>query len=127
MPPPSPQAGLGGRVDVASESMTDERRRAPRYSMDVPGELVLSGGRRISVRIVNIGQLGALVSIADLEVAILAGERAALTHPQIDADGKASDEIVRTAGAVVRVDLDFADAGVSRHMAMYFDGGAEPD
>ena len=94
--------------------------------MDVPGELVLSGGRRISVRIVNLGQLGALVSIADLEVAILEGERAALTHPRLDEVGNAVDEILETAGAVVRVDLDFAEAGVSRHMAMYFDGGASP-
>ena len=28
--------------------------------------------------------------------------------------------------AVVRVDLEFSDAGVSRHVAIYFDGGAPP-
>lgn len=106
--------------------MTDERRRAPRYALDVPAELFLSGGRRISVRIVNIGQKGALVQIADLEVAVLEGERAMLEHPLLDAEGHAAAETAKTAGAVVRVELDFADAGVSRHMAMFFDGGAGP-
>lgn len=34
----------------------------------------------------------------------------------------------RTPGAVVRVDLEFSgQSGVSRHLAVYFDGGAMPE
>ena len=91
----------------------------------MPGELFLSEGRTIPVRIVNLGTLGALVAIQDLEEAVLEGERVVLDHPLLETEEQGRRG--RTAGAVVRVDLDFSDAGVARHLAVYFDGGSAPD
>lgn len=103
-----------------------DRRRAQRHVVNVPGELCLSEGRRISVRIVNLGVLGALIQVTDLEEAILEGERAVLEHPVLD-DGLPTGELQRTVGAVVRVELDYGQEGVTRHLAVFFDGGAPPD
>lgn len=94
--------------------------------MDLPGELFLSHGRCIPVRIENLGQLGALVAAADLEEAVLEGERVVLGHPVLGDDGPTT-ETARTAGAVVRVDLEFSDTGVWRHLAVFFDGGSKPE
>lgn len=105
---------------------TSERRRVERHRLDVQGELFLSHGRCIPVRIVDLGVLGALVAIGDLEEAVLEGERVVLGHPLLE-DGHAVPGRSKTAGAVVRVDLEFSDAGVSRHVAVYFDGGAHPE
>ena len=110
---------------------TPERRRAGRHDVDLRGELFLSAGRCIPVRIVNLGQLGALIQIADLEEAVLEGERVALGHPLLtdpEEEGLvAAEETARTPGSVVRVDLEFSSSGVSRHLAIYFDGGAPPE
>ncbi len=102
-----------------------DRRRAERHAVNVAGELCLSGGRRISVRIVNLGRLGALVQIGDLEEAVLEGERAVLVHPLVS-DGATLAELGRTAGVILRVELDFATEGVSRHVAVFFDDGPPP-
>lgn len=112
---------------------TPERRRAGRHAVDLRGELYLSESRCIPVRIVNLGQLGALIQIADLEDAVLEGERVVLQHPILgEPDGsegapEVGEDSARTPGAVVRVDLEFSSTGVSRHLAIYFDGGAAPD
>jgi hypothetical protein len=103
-----------------------ERRKADRHTVDMPGELFLSRGRCIPVRIVNLGALGALIQVSDLEVAVLEGERVVLGHPAVG-DESAPDETTRSAGSVVRVDLEFAETGVSRHVAVFFDGGAPPE
>ena len=117
-----------------------ERRRAGRHDVDLRGELFLSAGRCIPVRIVNLGQLGALVQVADLEEAVLEGERVVLGHPLLSepepaspgTDAEAispatSEETARTPGSVVRVDLEFASTGVSLHLSTASDGGAPPE
>lgn len=111
---------------------TPERRRAARHAVDAQGSLFLSEARCIPVRIVNLGQLGALIQIADLEEAVLEGERVVLEHPTLtDPEGGEGAPVVgeaaRTPGCVVRVDLEFSSSGVSRHLAIYFDGGAPPE
>jgi hypothetical protein len=103
-----------------------ERRRAERHPVDMAGSLHLSQGRRVPVRIANIGPLGSLLRVTDLEEPIFEGERAVLEHPAI-LDGRPQAKSVRTRGAVVRVEMDFADDGVSRQLAVYFDGGPLPD
>ena len=87
------------------------------------GEVRLGAGRRVAVRIRNLGPLGALVQASDLEEAVLEGERALLVHP--DEDG--SERTCRTPCAVVRVELEFEEAGVRRELALYFDGGPPPE
>jgi hypothetical protein len=103
-----------------------ERRRAERLPVDMAGDVILSEGRKVAVQIVNIGPLGALLKVVDLEEAVFEGERAVLDHPAI-VDGKPQHKRARTRGAVVRVEMDFAEEGVSRHLAMYFDGGPLPE
>ncbi len=73
----------------------------------------------------NIGELGALLAVPDLEVDILEGERAALEHPRM-VDAKPQKEIVRTPGAIVRVELEMEVGGILRQVALYFDGGPLP-
>ncbi len=113
--------------------MGDERRSSERLPVDLPGELFLSAGRRVAVRIQNIGRLGALVQITDLEDAVLEGERAVLDHPVLD-DETAADlsklldgKRALTPCAVVRVALDFEATGIHRELAVHFDGGPGPD
>jgi len=111
----------------------EERRRAGRQAVDLPGELFLSQGRHVPVRILNLGPLGALILVTDLETGILEGERVVLGHPIVGQPDEGDPEVrpdrtVRTAGAVVRVDLEFSGrTGVSRHLAVYFDGGGKPE
>lgn len=93
--------------------------------MDLPGELRLAGDRHLVVRVVNVGELGALVAITDLEDAVLEGERALLVC-QVLEDGRITDDRIATPGAIVRADLEFQESGVSRHVAIYFDGGGVP-
>jgi hypothetical protein len=102
-----------------------ERRRAERHPVDYPGRLFLSANRVVGVRILNLGELGALVAASDLEEAILEGERALLEHPVL-LDGEPQDEIAQTVCAVVRVEMDFGEAGIARHLALFFDGGGVP-
>jgi hypothetical protein len=106
--------------------MGSERRRAERHPVDLPGELLLSGGRRVAVRVLNLGALGALCEVTDLEEPIAEGERAVLEHPRMTAEGKAGRGRQSTVGSIVRVQLEFGGEGVSRHLAMFFDGGAPP-
>ena len=97
----------------------EERRRADRMPVDAPGVLELSAGRRVEVRILNVGPLGALVQAADLEEAVVEDERAVLVYQDEGAE-------VRTAGRVVRVELEFQNEGVLRQLAIHFDGGDPP-
>lgn len=106
---------------------TSERRRAARHPVDIPGELFLSDGRRVPVRIKNLGRLGALLQITDLEEAVLEGERAVLDHPQVDEQEHAIEDRARTPCAIVRVELDFEVEGICRELAVYFDSGPRPD
>ena len=99
-----------------------ERRRADRKPVELAGTLYLAGGRAVPVRIKNLGQMGALVQIPDLEEPVREGDRAVLDHPLVDADGRRT-----SACAVVRVELDFEGEGVNRELAVYFDGGLPPD
>jgi hypothetical protein len=103
-----------------------ERRRAERHPVDLGGTLLLSDARRVKVRIVNIGTLGALLKVTDLEEPIFEGERAVLDHP-LFVDGRPQARRAESRGYVVRVEMDFADQGVSRALAVYFDGGPLPD
>lgn len=111
--------------------MSDERRRADRLPVDLGGVLFLAGGRSVDVRIRNMGAMGALVQILDLEVSVLEGDRVVLEHPTFAPDASPDDfaaaQRIRSAGAVVRVELDFEVEGVKRELAVYFDGGAEPE
>lgn len=111
--------------------MSEDRRRADRLPVDLEGALFLEEGKRVSVRIRNMGAMGALVQIGDLEAQVLEGSRAVLEHPVFVADATPEDlaaaERVRTACAIVRVELDFQDEGVKRELAVYFDGGAAPE
>lgn len=121
--------GVGDRsiIGDGEELMVrnEDRRQAVRHPVNAQGELQLSDGRRIAVRIVNLGTLGALVQITDLEEAVLEGERAVLIHPEL-LDDCSLGSSVTSSGSIVRVDLDFAEEGVSRHLAIYFDGGPPP-
>jgi hypothetical protein len=104
---------------------TQDRRRAERHPVDIPGELFLAGGRSVPVRIQNLGELGALLAMADLEQTVGEGDRAVLDHPLLK-DGKPSKKHVRTPGSVMRVELEFEQGSVARYLAIYFDGGGVP-
>jgi hypothetical protein len=105
--------------------MADERRRAQRHPVRIAAKLLLGEGREAPVVIENIGEMGALVSVTDLEVDILEGERTLLEHPRI-VDGRPLTKVVRTPGAIVRIDMDMDPAGIVKHLAIYFDGGPAP-
>jgi hypothetical protein len=49
-----------------------------------------------------------------------------LEHPVLE-DGEPAGETARTVGAVLRVELEFSEGGISRHLAVYFDGGPPPE
>ncbi|MFM8979946.1 MAG: hypothetical protein ACKOSS_05740 [Planctomycetia bacterium] len=102
-----------------------ERRRAERHAIDAQGTLTLEGGRQVAVTIADLGELGALLTVLELEDAVIEGERALLDHPVLEA-GRLSRRRAQTAGRVVRVELDFEPAGVVRRVALFFDGGAAP-
>jgi len=106
----------------------DNRRRAERHPCDQPGRLHLGGGRQVEVRVKNIGILGALCEIEDLEEPVLEGERTSLEHPELDGERPGPDDgpRVHTAGVVVRVELELAPEGILRHVAVWFDGGGAP-
>lgn len=105
--------------------MSQERRRAERHAVDARGALFLAGGRRVEVQIADLGEMGALLSLSDLEDAVLEGERALLEHPELVA-GHAGPHYRQTAGRVVRVELDFEPEGIVRRVALFFDGGGPP-
>ena len=105
--------------------MGDERRRAERVPVDIPARLLLAGGRQAEARIRNLGELGVLLSISDLEFEIHEGERALLEHPRI-LDATARGPKVMTPGAIVRVELDMEPGSIVRQIALYFDGGPKP-
>jgi hypothetical protein len=102
-----------------------ERRRAERHAVNAPGTLFLAEGRQVRVQIADLGELGALLSVADLEDPVLEGERALLEHPEVG-DGPPRGRTRRTPGRVVRVELDFEPEGVVRRIAVFFDGGGAP-
>jgi hypothetical protein len=103
-----------------------ERRRAPRFDVTAGGRLHLAGGRSAEAVLRNVGELGALISLEDLEVEVREGERALLEHP-VFLDGRLTDRRARTPAAVVRVELDLEGEGVSRQVALHFDGGPRPE
>lgn len=103
-----------------------DRRRAERHAVDAQGALFLSGGRRVPVQIADMGELGALLSVVDLEDPVVEGERALLEHPVLSA-GQATERFTQTPGRVVRVELDFEPEGVVRRIAVFFDGGGAPE
>ena len=103
-----------------------ERRRAERHAVDVEGVLVLSAGLQVPVTIADLGEMGALLTMTELEDAVLEGERAILKHPMLS-DGRLSKRKAETAGRVVRVELDFEPEGIVRRVALFFDGGGGPD
>ena len=115
------------RLRYTRPMCSSERRRAERHPVDIPGELFLSDARRVPVRIKNLGRLGALVRITDLEEPVLEGERAVLDHPVVDEQEHATEDRARTACAVVRVELDFEVDGIRRELAVFFDDGAMPE
>ena len=89
-------------------SVSDERRRTERVAVQIPARLLLAGGREAAVTIRNIGELGMLVSMTDLELEIHEGERALIEHPRLtDAKPAKGPEKgkVRTPASVVRVEL----------------------
>lgn len=102
-----------------------ERRRAERHAVDAEGTLTLSAGRVLPVRIADLGELGALLTLGDLEDAVIEGERALLDHPMVR-DGRLLRSRGKTAGRVVRVELEFEPGGVVRRLALFFDGGGPP-
>ena len=106
---------------------TPERRRAARLPVDIAGEMFLSDGRRVTVKIKNLGRLGALLQITDLEEPVLEGERAVLDHPRMDENEEDTGERARTMAHAVRVELDFEAEGICRELAVYFDGGPRPE
>lgn len=88
--------------------------------------MFLSDGRSMPVKIKNLGRLGVLVEITDLEEAMMEGDRCVVEHPLLDEAGGAQSERRRTVGTIVRVELEFHPEGIRRQMAVYFDGGAAP-
>ena len=112
--------------------MSDERRRTERVAVQIPARLLLAGGREAAVTIRNVGELGVLVSVRDLEFEIHEGERALLEHPVLVdahprlASGAPAGTRVRTPAAVVRVELDFDPGEITREVALFFDGGPKP-
>ena len=105
--------------------MGDERRRHTRHPVRIAAKILLGEGREAPVVIENIGEMGALVAVSDLEVNIVEGERALLEHPRI-VDGRPLTKIVRTPCSIVRVDMDMDPTGIVKHLAIYFDGGPAP-
>ena len=100
-----------------------ERRRADRHPVNYAGTLYLVGGVAVAVRIKNLGQMGALVQVSDLEHTVTEGDRVVLDHPLLgDAAARR-----KTPGSVVRVELDFEGEVVNRELAVYFDGGPAPE
>lgn len=107
--------------------MSDERRRTERIAVQIPARLLLAGGREATVTIRNVGELGMLVSMTDLELEIHEGERALLEHPRLtDAKPDKGTAKVRTPASVVRVELDFDPGAITREVALFFDGGPRP-
>ncbi len=111
---------------MVSPEDDDDRRKAERHGVDVPGRLFLGQTREIKVRVRNIGTLGALLQIADLEEPVFEGERAVLEHPRFS-DGRVQELATCSVCRIVRVELEFEEAGVARQLAVYFDGGATPE
>jgi hypothetical protein len=110
---------------VKKEPKDDERRRARRHEVEIPARLLLDDGVETDVVIRNIGDLGALVSVSDLEVPVHEGDRAVLEHPEMKGN-KPSRRKVRRSGAVVRVDMELVARAVLRQLAIFFDDGPSP-
>jgi hypothetical protein len=102
-----------------------ERRRAERHAVDSAGTLILAEGRQVPVTIADLGEMGALLTMTELEDALLEGERAFLEHPVLR-EGRATTRKMRTPGRIVRVELDFEPEGIVRRVAVFFDGGGGP-
>ena len=77
------------------------------------------------VTIADLGELGALLSIHELEDPVQEGERALLDHPVLH-EGHPTGRRGLTGGRVVRVELDFEPEGIVRRVALFFDGGGGP-
>jgi hypothetical protein len=106
-------------------AMEDDRRRTRRHPVEVPARLFLDDGVATDVVIRNIGDRGALLSMADLEVPVRTGDRAVLEHTEF-LEGKFGSRQVRRGGSVVRVELELAHQSVMRQLAIFFDEGPDP-
>jgi hypothetical protein len=102
-----------------------DRRKAERHPINAGGTLTLTGGRHVPVTIADLGELGALLTMNELEDAVIEGERALLDHPVLE-DGAVGERRALTGGRVVRVELDFEPDGIVRRVALFFDGGGGP-
>jgi hypothetical protein len=103
----------------------EDRRRASRIPTQIPARLFVAGGRHADVVISNVGELGVLLTLSDLELQLREGERALLEHPRI-VDGVPEGGHMRSAASVVRVDLDLDSGAVVRPVALFFDEGPRP-
>lgn len=104
----------------------EDRRRATRIPTEIPAKLYLAGGKHADVTISNVGELGVLLSLSDLEVTVHEGDRAMLEHPTIVDGVPQGGKHKKTPAAIVRVDLDLESGAVVRHVALFFDGGPKP-
>jgi hypothetical protein len=110
---------------VKKDAKDDDRRRSRRHEVRIPARLVLDDGVETEVVIRNIGDLGALVSVSDLEVPVHEGDRAILEHPEMRGS-RPGKRTVRRTGAIVRVDMELAARAVLRQLAIFFDDGPSP-
>ena len=113
---------------MKEQAQGTERRRKDRMPVDLPGTLYMTGGRNISARLVNVGGNGVLVRLQDFEHAVEENERVLVEHPGYRGDMPHPDEpSAKTPGVVVRVEVDFSESGITRHVAIHFDGGPAPE
>jgi hypothetical protein len=104
--------------------MADDRRRSKRLAVEIPARLLLDDGVEAEVVVKNIGDLGALLSLSDLEVTVREGDRSILDYP--DPSSKSGKKRLRRSGAVVRVDMELVSRAVVRQLAVFFDDGPSP-
>ncbi len=118
---------MNEKLQTSDGSRTDRRHRK-RIPVSLPGTLYMSRGRVIPIRLVNVGGNGALMSLEDFEHGVDEHERVVLEHPGFRGPTPHRNEpMARTTGVIVRVEVDFDENGITRHVAVYFDGGPAPD
>lgn len=92
----------------------EEKRSHPRTSVDFAAEITTPSGAVLRCRIENLGQLGALVSTAELEGTLVVGDRVQVKIERGD------EEAIAVDGEVLRVDQEFVGGDVRRAMAVRF-------
>ena len=91
------------------------RRAVVRHTVRV----TLPGGHELDGTVENLGQLGALITTADLEGHLDVGERITMA---IDVAGASRVEVQ---GEVLRLEQEFAEGEVRRTFAVRFDDAIE--